>query len=189
MPVNLKLNNLSIMQTLNILLRRSVLALFCSLNLLASAQRIETEAFNGKKYLVYTSLIDANKVHPDSVLGLVLCSNNFKDFPKEILKFKNLKYLNICSSRWTRYRDSLSAEQIRINDSIERKDDITIDYKPNYINKIPKGLRKLKKLEMIDFSSAYVSNNVAYQLFKYAPQALCIPDYKIMLLEKESEKL
>jgi hypothetical protein len=179
------------MKTLSILLVKHVLIVFWFACYSSFSQVEEVVADNGKKYKIYSSLVDANKVNPDSVEGIELGSNNFKDFPKEVLKFKNLKYLSICSYRWTHYRDSLSAEQIRINDSIERKDDKYVDYKPNRIKNIPKGLRKLKKLEMIDFSTAYIGDmfKIAHQLYKYAPQAERIPDYKIMLLEKESEKL
>lgn len=142
--------------------------------------QVLTEAFNGKQYRVFTSLSEAHKVNPDSVEGLVLCSNNFKDFPVEVLKFKNLKYLNICSYSWHNVLDSLTSEQRHIYDSVERRrpNDCMFRFKPNIIRHIPKEIKKLKKLEMVDFSSADISRNAGMQLIKYLPNATTLPSKK-----------
>ena len=153
-----------------------------------NAQVFLTKGFNGKTYKVYSSLAAAFKVHPDSVEGLVLGSNDFGDFPTEILRFKNLKYLNICSYKWSNFKDSLSKEQIRINDSLETKRNRIIYYKPNHIKTIPKAIKKLKKIELVDFSTALVSKKVSYQLYKYLPNAARLPDYEIEKKIKDISK-
>jgi hypothetical protein len=156
------------------------------------SQTVLTEAYNGKEYRVYTSLSDANKVNRDSVEGLVLCSNGFLDFPREILKFKNLKYLNICSESWRHHKDSLTDKQIKINDSIEIVKVIEIDFKPNHIKSIPKKMKKMKKLEMIDFSTVYFTNKnmmkVAHQLYQYFPKATRLPSYETMKADEVFER-
>lgn len=155
----------------------------------SDAQVIETTALNNKTYKVYTSLLEASNVNPNSVEGLVLCSNGFNDFPKEILKFKNLKYLNLCNYSWKHFKDSLSTEEIFKYDSIQKQSGVDIIFRPNYIQTIPRGLKKLKKLEIVDFSAIQVSDVAKRKMLKYLPKETeRYPDYRILKTMRKEEK-
>lgn len=162
---------------------------FCLATIDYNAQTVETKALNNKKYKVYTSLSEALKVNPDSVEGLVLCSYEFKDFPTEILKFKKLKYLNIWTYSWEDFKDPLLVKEIAKYDSIRQKNRGIIENKPDYINSIPKGIKKLKDLEIVDFSGAQVSDKAKKRMLKYLPENTeRYPDYRILKKMKELEK-
>ncbi len=136
--------------------------------------------YGEKKYVVYWSLAEASNVHPDSVQGLHLYSNAFNDFPKDILKFKNLKYLEIGSYMWANVLDSLTPKQRKKYNKLKRK---TCDgcavwryYKPNIIRSIPKEIKNLKKLEHCNFVTADIRSWQRYvKIFKYLPNAYILP--------------
>ena len=54
----------------------------------------------------YTDIAEAMK-NPDAVIKLVLRKNHLKAFPKEILKFKNLQYLDISKNSISELPDSI----------------------------------------------------------------------------------
>lgn len=54
----------------------------------------------------HTNIIEAMK-NPDAVIKLVLRKNHLKSFPKEILQFKNLQYLDISKNTITELPDSI----------------------------------------------------------------------------------
>ncbi len=140
----------------------------------------KTVQYREKQYAVYCSLIEANKVHPDSVYGLELTSNGFKDFPREILKFKNLKYLEIGSYYWYSVLDSLTSQERKEFDSLEADtcDRCMVNkfFKANIIYSFPKGIKDLKKLEFCDFSTADIRNWRKFKrIYRYLPHTRIIP--------------
>jgi leucine-rich repeat protein SHOC2 len=56
----------------------------------------------------HTDIIEAIK-NPDAVIKLVLRKNHLKSFPKEILQFKNLQYLDISKNTISELPDSIGS--------------------------------------------------------------------------------
>lgn len=136
--------------------------------------------YGEKKYVVYCSLEEANKVHPDSVYGLQLYSNGFKNFPKEIFKFKNLKYLEVGNSLWVQVLDSLTPKKRKKYYKLKRETcdrcEVMRYYKPNIIRSIPKEIKSLKKLEHCNFVTADIRSWRRYvKIFEYLPNAYILP--------------
>jgi len=146
------------------------------------AQTKKMIAFNGKQYNVYTDLPSAMKANPDSVEGLSLCSNGFKDFPVEILRFKKLKFLEICNFASKELKDILS-KPLGI-----QKNSGKLEYEnENLILNIPKGIKKLTALELVDFSSVRISRKAIHRLYKFLPKAERLPDYKLQKILEKNE--
>ncbi len=99
---------------------------------------------------VYTSLEEARKIHPDSVFGLDLVSCGLKDFPKEILNYKNLVVFDLSSYFWEQVQDSLSPKQkkklIRARAGMPENFCMYKFWRVSTIKKIPKEIKNLKKL-------------------------------------------
>lgn len=127
----------------------------------------------------------ANKVPPDSVKGLILISNNFKDFPKEIFRFKNLQYIEIGTYLWGQVLDSLTPKQRKKYIKLEKKvcDRCTVMkyYKPNIIKNIPKEIVDLKQLEVIDCMGTLIKSPCEFKkIYDFLPnQVSIIPDIKL----------
>jgi hypothetical protein len=47
------------------------------------------------KLRIFTSISEAKKVNPDSVFAIQLGNNGLKEFPKEILEFRNLELVDL----------------------------------------------------------------------------------------------
>lgn len=136
------------------------LLLFFSLKLFC--QKVEVEYFN-HKIINYKTITEAAKVTPDSVKSLDLISNNFKDFPNEILLFKNLENLYIDSYSWHQVLDSLTQDEKKLYYELKAN---TCDrcgvmkfYKINTIKSIPRSIKKLKKLKNISIGDGVKITN------------------------------
>jgi hypothetical protein len=157
---------------------RNWLALFLLISAPSYSQQIVE--YRGKKYEVYRTLMEANKVHPDSVEGLWLISNGYKDFPRELLKFKNLRYLEISSYYWYEVLDSLTPRQRKKYYKLEKE---TCDrymiyrfYKPNTIVSFPKEISELNKLEVCFFVNTPIRSWKKYiKIFDYLPNTHILP--------------
>lgn len=157
------------------------------LSSLLKAQTIEVEYSGGKEashkasIVAYTSLIVANKVNPDSVIGLDLTSQGFQDFPREILKFRNLQYLNIDSYNWGQVLDSLTDLQRELYYQLKEQAcdrcGVMKFYKGSTIKTIPRRLKKLSKLEYVSFGEGVrISNKRKFKkIYKYLPDATIYP--------------
>lgn len=147
----------------------------------------KTVHWGDKSYLVYTSFAAANKAPIDSVQGLSLMSNNFKDFPKEVLKFKNLKYLEIGTYYYSEVLDSLDKNQLKkyeyykIKYSVLEMHTVMGKYKTNSIKKIPKEIQTLNKLEVVDFMTARIYSKKKFQkIYSYLPNTDILPDKDLL---------
>ena len=144
-------------------------------------------SWGDKKYTAYTSFAAANKVPSDSVEGLSLMSNNFKDFPKEVLKYKNLKYLEIGNYYYSEVLDSLNKRQLKkyeyykIKYSVKGMYTVMGHYKTNKIKNIPKEIQTLNKLEVVDFMTARVYSKKKFQkIYIYLPNTDILPDKDLL---------
>lgn len=103
---------------------------------------------------------------PDSVIKLVLRKKHFKQFPLEILTFKNLQYLDISKNSITELPDSIGALKNlqhlacsktglqRIPNSIGQLKELRyLNVNQNEIVVLPYGFGKLSKLQVADLWS------------------------------------
>lgn len=124
---------------------------------------------------VYTSLNAASKVNPDSVKGLDLMSCGFKDFPKEILKYKNLIVLNIDAYNWSDVPDSLTVKQKKYFEKVKKNNTslLPIDFfwKPSTIKKWPKEIKELKNLKYLCLGGGVRAKNKRkfLKIYEYLP--------------------
>lgn len=128
-----------------------------------SAQLLSKEQLDTCR--VYTSLEQAIR-HPERVYILDLSKQKIKDFPKEILQFKNLNILKLNKNKLEQLPDSLSQlinlQEIELDnnrfshfplvltDLINLK---KIVISQNEIEEIPFAIRNLQKLEHLDMWS------------------------------------
>lgn len=119
-------------------------------------------------------MVEVNKQNPDSVKDLIFISAGFKDFPGEIFKFKNLKFLLFECYVWGEKNDSLN-----ISDSLSAEgkkkylsnktayDSLLFEcYKPSTIKRLPGKLKKIKHLEVLDAEACIIKNKA--QFYKVA---------------------
>ncbi|MFN7910299.1 MAG: hypothetical protein ACK5QC_00645 [Bacteroidota bacterium] len=164
-----------------------IICVFISISCLYKAQTLTVVYSSGIKsastvtLVAFKSIALATKVNPDSVFGLDLVSQQLKDFPKEILKFRNLRYLNIDSYNWSSVLDSLTSEERKLYQELKSK---TCDkcgvmkfYKSSIIKSIPKGISNLKKLEYVNFGEGVRLLNIKQfkKIYSYLPQTLIFP--------------
>jgi hypothetical protein len=115
----------------------TALSVFFTLSLNLFSQK-DTIFHYQKLYKVFFHLSQAKKAHPDSVIGLYLCCENLKAFPKEILKYKNLKYLSFEA-------EETSAKIVQKNFSLKEKQEYS-------------QRKKMSQLSWVNFPY-YNSNN------------------------------
>lgn len=137
----------------------------------------------GKRYPVYKSLGAAARVHPDSVKGLRLYFWNLRDFPKEVLRYKKLKYLEIGPYSWVEIIDSLPKKEKKRFEKIKKKyKDLDMWRAMEYaegcrIVNIPKEIKELRELEAIDMLGVWIVNKRKFKkIFEYLPKVEIIPD-------------
>jgi hypothetical protein len=152
----------------------------------ANCQTINIEYTNkGNKKIelvAHTSLQSALKINPDSVVALDLTSQGLYDFPEEILRFKNLMYLNIDSYSWEQALDSLTESEKQLYYELKAqvcdKCGVMRYFRPSTINYIPRKIKHLKKLEYISFGEGvYLHNKRKFKrIYRYLPNTLIFPN-------------
>ena len=113
----------------------------------------------------FTNLQEALK-NPDAVIKLVLRKQHLKSFPKEILQFKNLQYLDISKNSISELPDSIgllinlqylacSKTGLKhVPKEIGRLTNIVyINFNQNDLESLPPQIGNLEKLEMLDLWS------------------------------------
>ena len=115
----------------------------------------------------YTSIEEGLK-EPDKVIYLDLRSHALRSFPEEILKFKNLKYLDFSALDMAETDSTFKADPIGSNYD-------GVLYRPNIFRDVPLSLGKLKKLNYIDFSDTLVSKETIRRLMLLLP--MCTIEY------------
>ncbi len=150
--------------------------------------------YKGKTYKVYTSLEDADKVNPDSVFCLALKSKGFKNFPKEVLKYKNLQILDLSAFNELEVYDSLmTKEEKRKADKYKRKTPAFIYYprcyRGNNLFDIPASdVRKLIKLIYMNVDCCHYKLQQMCDLQKVLPNMEIDPPIEYMIFEVKNKE-
>lgn len=139
-----------------------------------------SEKDSTKRIYAYTSLQAALKVNPDSVQGLIIMSSGCKDFPQEILKFRNLRYLRFGAYYWSDVLDSLTWWQKKRYYRMQKKSFdgfVAKKYKLNEVRTIPEGIKNLKKLEFVTFyeGTRILRPKEFIKIYHYLPNAKIFP--------------
>ena len=100
---------------------------------------------------VFKSIEEAMKT-PDEVTHLKLVRKRFKEFPKEILNFKNLRYLDLSKNKI----DSLPLEFSSLSNLN------TLVIKSNRFEEFPKEICTMKSLKKISFADNVITSIPSY---------------------------
>ena len=149
--------------SLNHLMKYYILSFFCFLSFYTKAQLLDSLTLDTMQ--AYVSLQEALK-NPDAVIKLVLRKQHLKSFPKDILKFKNLQYLDISKNSITELPDSiylLSNLQYfacsktglkRVPKEIGKLTNLVyLNFNQNDLEGLPPQIGNLEKLQMLDLWS------------------------------------
>jgi Leucine-rich repeat (LRR) protein len=130
-----------------------------------SAQTILLDSLTLDTITAFTSLEEALK-KPDKVIKLELKRKKYKNFPKEILAFKNLQYLNLSKNHITQLPEEIgqlkNLQYLNISKNgleelpPEIGDLINLYYlnaNQNDLNSLPPQIGKLQKLKNLDLWS------------------------------------
>jgi len=132
----------------------------------------------------YTSLEEARKVPPDSVFGLDLISCGLKDFPEEILNYKNLVVFWIDSYFWEDVKDSLSSKQKKklAKKKIGLPDNFPIHlfWRESTIKNLPEGIKNLKQLKYVSIGYGInIKNKKKFmKIYEYLPNTYIYTGYE-----------
>ncbi|MDA8901524.1 MAG: leucine-rich repeat domain-containing protein [Flavobacteriales bacterium] len=133
--------------------------------------------------VIYKSMEEAMKT-PDEVTHLKLIRKKFKVFPKEILNFKNLEYLDLSKNKI----DSLPNEfysLVNLN---------TLVIKSNRFKEFPEAICSMKRLKKISFADNEITSIPSYiagldsleelDLFRNSVEDVSIKISKLLNLKK-----
>lgn len=142
----------------------------------------------------YTNLQEALK-NPDAVIKLVLRKQHLKSFPKEILKFKNLQYLDVSKNSIAELPDSLGTLTDlqyfacsktglqRVTKEIGKLTNLTyLNLNQNDLEYLPPQIGNLEKLEYLDLWS---NNFNEYPSTFASLKALRVLDLRNILISDE----
>lgn len=142
----------------------------------------------------YTNLQEALK-NPDAVTKLVLRKQHLKSFPKEILQFKNLQYLDISKNSIPELPDSINVlENLqyfacsktglqRLPKEIGKLSNLVyLNFNQNDLESLPPQIGNLEKLEILDLWS----NNFEYYPSTFSGlKSLKVLDLRNILISDE----
>lgn len=141
--------------------------------------------------------LEAAMLLPDSVEELTLSKKKLKEFPREILSFKNLKRLNLSNNKLDSIPDLSALTNLTyLNLEKNRLDTISpgiltaknleiLMLGANYIRTLPKGLSELKNLRILDMWG----NPITYYAFELKEMtALEIVDLSNVMYSKDEHK-
>jgi hypothetical protein len=132
----------------------------------------------GLEYDVCTSFAYAEQFNPDSVKGLCLQSKGYKDFPKEILKYKNIIVLDLSSKHLDEMVEYLNRSEKKAYKKRMQNGGKQFGYplfRPNSIVTIPDEIINLKKLKVIHLMDMYVSIEAIKKIEQLLPNVIVIP--------------
>ncbi len=145
----------------------------------------------------FTDLHEALK-NPDAVIKLVLRKQHLKSFPKEILKFKNLQYLDVSKNSIEELPDSIGVlENLqyfacsktglkRLPKDIGKLSNVTyLNFNQNDLEYLPPQIGNLEKLEILDLWS---NNFEEYPSTLSGLKALKVIDLRNILITDEVQR-
>lgn len=149
----------------------------------------------------FTDLNDAMK-HPNEVIDLYLVSKGYQNFPKEILKFKNLTSLYLSRNPIKTIPDSIiklkklktldlnSCKLSSLPDGISKLQNLKIlNLMNNKINSIPKSLCGLDSLYLLNFIGNPIQDYPPCFLNMKNLKILCLADFNTDSLPMPREKV
>lgn len=142
----------------------------------------------GKEYNVCTSLAYAEKLNPDSVKGFSLQSKGYRDFPKEVLKYKNITVLDLSSKQLDEMVEYLNRSEKKVYKKRKQNGGSQFGYplfRPNRVITVPEEIIKLKKLKLIHLMDMYVTVDAIKRIEKLLPNCEVVPSSKDLESEKE----
>jgi Leucine-rich repeat (LRR) protein len=150
---------------LNFFFKIAFILLFVVTTKFANAQNQLLDSLTLDTLTGFTNLQEALK-NPEAVIKLVLRKQHLKSFPKEILQFKNLQYLDISKNSISELPDSinlLSNLQYfacsktglnRLPKEIGKLTNLTyLNFNQNDLESLPPQIGNLEKLEVLDLWS------------------------------------
>jgi hypothetical protein len=145
----------------------------------------------GKEYDVCSSLAYAETLNPDSVNGFSLQSKGYKDFPKEVLKYKNIIVLDLSSKHLDEMVEYLNRSEKKIYEKRKTNGGDKFGYplfRPNTVVSIPDEIINLKRLKVIHLMDMYVNKEAIKKIELLLPGVIVIPSSKDLEMEEELEK-
>jgi Leucine-rich repeat (LRR) protein len=171
-----------------------VTLILCCVSLVAKAQLLDSLSLD--TLTGHTSLQEALK-DPDKVIKLVLRKQHLKSFPKEILNFKNLQYLDISKNSIAEMPDSINKlvnlQYFACSKTGLQRLPKQIGWLPNlkYLNlnqndleKLPMQIGNLEKLEILDLWS---NNFDEYPSTLSSLKSLKVLDLRNILINDETQ--
>ncbi len=126
------------------MLRIKFIIYFLLVNTISKAQLLDSVALDA--VTPYLSLQEALE-NPNAVVKLVLRKQKLKEFPQEILKFKNLQYLDLTKNALKELPDSIT--------TLKNLQFLAVS--KNSLEKLPNNIGSLKNLKYLNFNQ----NNIA----------------------------
>lgn len=150
--------------------RLFLIAIVCFIQSVSFSQETLLDSLTLSTYDEFTDL-DSARRNPDAVVKLILRKKKYKDFPMQILKFKNLQYLDLSKNSLKELPDSIITLKklqylIVSKNSLEAlpnaigglKNLKYINVNQNEIGRLPYTFGNLENLEIADLWS----NNLEY---------------------------
>lgn len=144
-----------------------------------SSAQIEAKTWDSKK--CFYSIEEAQKAIIDSVECLILVGYPFKDFPKEVLKFKKLRHLYIGASLRPKHKKDESIQMSKLIDSLFKVGELgpykyTEFYNYPVIKSIPKEISELSYLQDLFMYHIKIKNKKKFKkIYKYLPNTIITP--------------
>ena len=168
----------------------SLLSIFVILFLKLHSQETKI-TLNGKVYDVCTSLEYAEHLHPDSIKGFSLQSKGYKDFPKEVLKYKNIVVLDLSSKKLDEMIEYLNRSERRAYGKRKKHGGDKFGYplfRPNTVLTVPDEIANLKQLKLIHLMDMYITIDAIRKIESLLPDVVVIPSSKDLEMKEELEK-
>ncbi|MCU0360829.1 MAG: hypothetical protein MUF75_08950 [Bacteroidia bacterium] len=108
----------------------------------------------------------------DSVKGILFLSANLKDFPIEVLRYKNLVAIDFHNWTWEqRYSDLNKSQKRKYTKAYNIRGNVPyIAYKPSTIKRVPEELKNLKNLKFLNIFSTVISDPEIQRVMTVFPE-------------------
>lgn len=171
-------------------MKLSLLTIFVIIFLKLHAQEIKIK-LAGNEYDVCSSLAYAETLNPDSVKGFSLESKGYKDFPKEVLKYKNIIVLDLSSKKLDEMIEYLNRSERRAYRKRRKHGGDKFGYplfRPNAVLTVPDEIANLKQLKLIHLMDMYVTIDAIKKIERLLPNVVVVPSSKDIEMEEELQK-